>query len=124
MISETKKSRTSADNMDVPKGDEVNLLDAASQGAITAVFLVANIAASLIAVLAFIAFINGILVKKRGTLLASDIGGYLTILKLTDSIMCKCFKFKSQFLHLQLEITILKKIVSFNFFCLRKLILY
>ena len=50
--------------MDVPKGDEVNLLDAASQGAITAVFLVANIAASLIAVLAFIAFINGILVKS------------------------------------------------------------
>ncbi len=68
MISETKKSRTSADNMDVPKGDEVNLLDAASQGAITAVFLVANIAASLIAVLAFIAFINGILVKKAALL--------------------------------------------------------
>jgi len=50
--------------MNVPKGNEVNLLDEASQGAITAVFLVANIAASLIAVLAFIAFINGILVTK------------------------------------------------------------
>jgi hypothetical protein len=35
------------------------------QGAITAVFLVANIGASLIAVLAFIAFINGILVKMK-----------------------------------------------------------
>ena len=34
------------------------------QGAITAVFLVANIAASLVAVLAFIAFINAILVRK------------------------------------------------------------
>ena len=34
------------------------------QGAITAVFLVANIAASLIAVLAFIEFINAILVRK------------------------------------------------------------
>ena len=38
-------------------------MDAASQGAITAVFLVANIGATLIAVLAFIAFINGILVR-------------------------------------------------------------
>jgi nucleoside permease NupC len=36
------------------------------QGAITAVFLVANIGASLIAVLAFIAFINGILVIHGG----------------------------------------------------------
>ena len=39
----------------------MNILDAASQGAITAVFLVANIIGSLIAVLAFVAFINGIL---------------------------------------------------------------
>ena len=36
-------------------------MDAASQGAIAGVFLVANIAASLIAILAFVAFLNGML---------------------------------------------------------------
>ena len=45
----------------LPKGQEANILDAASQGAVNAVFLVANIGGTLIAVLAFIAFINGML---------------------------------------------------------------
>jgi pyrimidine nucleoside transport protein len=58
---ETKRSKTTSDNIDIGKSECANLLDAASQGAMTAVFLVANIAGSLIAVVAFIAFINGIL---------------------------------------------------------------
>lgn len=43
------------------KGEEVNILDAASQGAINAVFLVANIVASLISMIAFVGFLNGLL---------------------------------------------------------------
>jgi len=59
---ETKKTKTSIDAIDkMPKGQEANVLDAASQGAANAVFLVANIGGTLIAVLAFIAFINGLL---------------------------------------------------------------
>ena len=41
------------------KSEHSNILDAASQGALTAVFLVANIIGSLIAVLAFVAMVNG-----------------------------------------------------------------
>ena len=40
---------------------ESNVLDAAAQGAANAVFLVLNIIANLIAFLAFIAFLNGII---------------------------------------------------------------
>jgi nucleoside permease NupC len=40
---------------------EANLLDAASRGAVVAVFLVANIAGVLVAMLAFVAFLNGVL---------------------------------------------------------------
>lgn len=40
---------------------EANALDAAAQGAANAVFLVLNIIANLIAFLAFIAFLNGII---------------------------------------------------------------
>ena len=62
LFPETKKTKTSLETItNLPRGDEANLLDAASQGAVTAVYLVANIAASLIAVIAFVAFINGIL---------------------------------------------------------------
>ena len=60
-ISETKKSKTTSKDIRIEKGQEANILDAASQGAITGVFLVANIAASLIAILAFVAFLNGML---------------------------------------------------------------
>jgi len=58
---ETKKCRTTASDIANIKSNHVNILDAASQGAITGVFIVANIIGSLIAVLAFVAFINGIL---------------------------------------------------------------
>lgn len=62
IMPETKKSRTAADAIEkIPRGQEANILDAASQGAVTAVFLVANIAGTLIAFLAFIGFINGVL---------------------------------------------------------------
>merc|ERR1719225_812708 len=41
---ETKKTKTTIENIDnLPKGQEANILDAASQGAVSAVFLVANI---------------------------------------------------------------------------------
>ena len=59
---ETKKTKTTIENIDnLPKGQEANILDAASQGAVSAVFLVANIGGTLIAVLAFIGFLNGCL---------------------------------------------------------------
>jgi len=41
--------------------DKANLLDAAGSGAVEAVYLVANIAGTLVAVLAFIGFLNGVL---------------------------------------------------------------
>ena len=43
------------------EGGNVNLLDAAVQGATDSVFLVGNIAASLVAFLAFMAFVNSLL---------------------------------------------------------------
>ncbi|KZS13467.1 Solute carrier family 28 member 3 [Daphnia magna] len=58
---ETEKSQTKAGDIKVPKGTEANALDAAAQGAANAVFLVANIIANLIAFLAFIAFLNGVI---------------------------------------------------------------
>eukprot|EP00092_Neocalanus_flemingeri_P002179 GFUD01002319.1.p1 GENE.GFUD01002319.1~~GFUD01002319.1.p1 ORF type:complete len:652 (-),score=150.80 GFUD01002319.1:85-2040(-) len=58
---ETKKSRTTADNLAFPKSEDANVLDAAANGASQSVFLVGNIAGSLIAFLAFVAFLNGLL---------------------------------------------------------------
>nr|CAH0104896.1 unnamed protein product [Daphnia galeata] len=58
---ESEKSQTKADDVEIPKGTESNALDAAAQGAANAVFLVLNIIANLIAFLAFIAFLNGII---------------------------------------------------------------
>ena len=58
---ETKRSRTTVDDINVEKGDEVNALDAASRGAMSVVKICGYIAASLIAFIAFIAFVNGVL---------------------------------------------------------------
>ena len=58
---ETKKSKTTVDRLPQLKSEDVNVLDAAVNGATQSVFLVGNIAASLIAFLAFIAFLNGLL---------------------------------------------------------------
>lgn len=48
-------------DIELPKGDERNIIEAAAKGASTAIALVANIAANLIAFLAFLAFFNGVL---------------------------------------------------------------
>ncbi|XP_072032376.1 solute carrier family 28 member 3-like [Amphiura filiformis] len=59
---ETEESQTkTADQMKLPKGQERNVIEAASFGASTAVPLVLNIAANLIAFLALLALFNGIL---------------------------------------------------------------
>lgn len=59
---ETEESQTvTADQMKLPKGQERNVIEAASFGASTAVPLVLNIAANLIAFLALLALCNGIL---------------------------------------------------------------
>ncbi len=61
-IAETKVSKTGADEITrMPKSQDANILDAASQGAASAVMIVSNIAGSLIAFLGFLAFINGVL---------------------------------------------------------------
>lgn len=53
-----------------PYRTESNALDAAAQGAANAVFLVLNIVANLVAFLAFIAFLNGI-ISWLGSLLGA-----------------------------------------------------
>jgi nucleoside permease NupC len=45
--------------------EAANILDAASQGASTAIMLVLNIGASLVAFLAFVEFVNQIISKYR-----------------------------------------------------------
>ena len=62
---ETEKSKTTIDSIKMEKGQEANVLDAAAQGASTAVMLVLNIAASLIAFLAFVEFLNTIIGENR-----------------------------------------------------------
>ncbi|XP_023322440.1 solute carrier family 28 member 3 [Eurytemora carolleeae] len=70
---ETKKSKTTFDHVVVPKSKinklltdlvrkgTLSILDAASNGALQAVFIVGNIGASLIAVIAFVSFVNSLL---------------------------------------------------------------
>ncbi|XP_072045726.1 solute carrier family 28 member 3-like [Amphiura filiformis] len=59
---ETEESQTkTVDQMELPKGQERNIIEAASFGASTAVPLVLNIAANLVAFLALLALFNGIL---------------------------------------------------------------
>ncbi|XP_072025646.1 solute carrier family 28 member 3-like [Amphiura filiformis] len=59
---ETEVSQTkTADQMDLPQGEEKNLIEAAANGASTAVPLVLNIAANIIAFIALLALFNGIL---------------------------------------------------------------
>jgi len=60
---ETKKSKTKADDIDFDKNstEDSNVIDAAANGAVQAVVLVGNIVGSLIAFLAFVAFMNGLL---------------------------------------------------------------
>jgi len=58
---ETKKSKTTAALLNFSPSEDANVLDAAANGASQAVFLVGNVAGSLIAFLAFVAFLNGVL---------------------------------------------------------------
>lgn len=55
---ETEQSKTTFKDIKIEKGDESNVLDAAAKGASTAIMLVLNIAASLLAFYAFITFLN------------------------------------------------------------------
>jgi len=55
---ETEKSKTTFKDIKVEKGEESNVLDSAAKGASTAIMLVLNIAASLLAFIAFITFLN------------------------------------------------------------------
>ncbi|XP_038047159.1 solute carrier family 28 member 3-like isoform X2 [Patiria miniata] len=59
---ETEKSQTkTAAQVRLPKGEERNIIEAASTGASTAVMLALNIGANLIAFLALLALVNGLL---------------------------------------------------------------
>ncbi|CAG0891715.1 unnamed protein product, partial [Darwinula stevensoni] len=58
---ETRVSKTTAKNIKIEKGTEVNALDAAAHGANSVIMLVANIVANLIAMLAFVAFLNAVI---------------------------------------------------------------
>lgn len=51
----------SESDIEIPEGTERNVIEAAAKGASTAIALVANIAANLIAFTAFLAFLNGVL---------------------------------------------------------------
>jgi pyrimidine nucleoside transport protein len=64
---ETEESKTTINDIKMEKGPEANVLDAAAQGASTAIMLVLNIAGSLIAFLSFVAFLNGIIGKQSLT---------------------------------------------------------
>uniref|UniRef100_A0A1B0DND1 Uncharacterized protein n=1 Tax=Phlebotomus papatasi TaxID=29031 RepID=A0A1B0DND1_PHLPP len=58
---ETEKSITSSDNIEMEKTTDSSILDAATNGAVTAISLVLGIIANLIAFVSFVAFINGLL---------------------------------------------------------------
>merc|ERR1711860_394638 len=75
-------SKTTIDNLKIEKGDEANVLDAAAQGASNAIMLVLNIAASLIAFLSFVAFLNAIvgwLGDHAGVSVTNDAGEIVSL---------------------------------------------
>lgn len=55
---ETEDSQTQVENIKIEKGQETNALEAATNGASTAIALVSNIAANLIAFVAFVALVD------------------------------------------------------------------
>lgn len=57
---ETETSMTTVKDIPIEKGKEANALHAAIEGVVTAIPLVANIAANLITFIAFVAFFNGV----------------------------------------------------------------
>ncbi|XP_071943638.1 solute carrier family 28 member 3-like [Antedon mediterranea] len=77
---ETEESKmVTVEQVKIPKGEERNIVEAASVGASTAVSLVANIAANLIAFLAILAFFNAML---------TWLGGLVGIEDLTFELIC------------------------------------
>ncbi|KAL7643740.1 UNVERIFIED_CONTAM: hypothetical protein RMT77_005746 [Armadillidium vulgare] len=58
---EVETSRTKAKDIKMDKGSEANVLHAACEGVVTSLPLVANIAANLIAFIAFLAFVDAVL---------------------------------------------------------------
>ncbi|XP_020912178.1 solute carrier family 28 member 3 isoform X2 [Exaiptasia diaphana] len=58
---ETEIPESLDDDIELPQGEERNIIEAAAKGASTAISLVANIAANLIAFLAFLSFFNALL---------------------------------------------------------------
>merc|ERR1719391_172514 len=79
---ETQQSKTTINDVVVDKGDDVNLLDAAAKGASSAIMLILNIAASLIAFKSFVAFLDALMGWFAGfagdpTFSFQDLLGYL-----------------------------------------------
>ena len=66
---ETEESKTTIKDVKLEKGEEANILDAASQGASNAIMLVMHIGASLIAFLAFVGFLNAIIGESAGRII-------------------------------------------------------
>ncbi|XP_077513148.1 solute carrier family 28 member 3-like [Amblyomma americanum] len=68
---ETEASKTQLENIEMPKSEERNVLEAASNGSSVGMFIVGSIVANLVAFLAFIAFLNGSL-QWIGSIIALD----------------------------------------------------
>ncbi|KAJ6639062.1 Solute carrier family 28 member 3 [Pseudolycoriella hygida] len=68
---ETEGSQTTAENIELQKSTDSNILDAASNGAGTAISIVMGIIANIVAFVAFVAFLNAI-VSWLGSLIGYD----------------------------------------------------
>ena len=60
----TRLIKSNDSSIHYPQGDGTNIVDAAAKGASQAIMLVLNIAASIIAFMAFVAFLDGIVGKS------------------------------------------------------------
>lgn len=77
---ETEESKTkTAKDVELPKGSEINVVEAASNGASQSIKLVANIAVNLIAFLAYLALVNALL---------TYFGGLIGVEGLTFELIC------------------------------------
>jgi len=79
---ETEQTKTAIEDIKIEKGEEANVLDAAAKGASTAIMLVLNIAASLLAFTAFIEMLNNLTMWFAGhagspDLTLTEIMGYI-----------------------------------------------
>jgi len=79
---ETEQTQTAIEDIKIEKGEEANVLDAAAKGASTAIMLVLNIAASLLAFTAFICMLDNLTMWFAGhagnpELTLTEIMGYI-----------------------------------------------